>query len=89
MAKHKKSVKQATVSDCDAAFVQSFGKLQVAGDRATTRQVKRKTVVREFDKYFGKSNELANWQRLCTDLGIEHTPESISKCKKVSQQLQT
>jgi hypothetical protein len=84
MAKSKKSETQATVSGCDVALIQSFSNLHVSKDRTTTRRVKRKTVVKEFDNYFGDANELANWQRLCMDLGMEHAPDSISQCKKVS-----
>jgi hypothetical protein len=44
---------------------------------------RKRNIVKEFDSYFGNTSDLANWQRLCHDLGIEGELPSISKCKKV------
>ena len=44
---------------------------------------RKRNIVKEFDSYFGNTNDLANWQRLCYDLDIEGDLPSISKCRKV------
>lgn len=44
---------------------------------------KKTTVVGAFDAYFGEASLLANWQRLCADVGVETTPRSITQAKKV------
>ncbi len=43
----------------------------------------RRDIVSEFDRYFGNENELANWQRLCEDVGIMDELRSITQCRKV------
>lgn len=42
----------------------------------------RRNIVLEFDNYFG-TGTLDDWQRLCTDIGIDGYLSSISKCRKV------
>jgi hypothetical protein len=49
-----------------------------------SKKTKKKTVVGEWKDYFGNETNLANWQRLCTDVGIEELPTSITQCRKVS-----
>lgn len=45
--------------------------------------VARGKVIQLFDDYFGTRN-LANWQRLCIDLGIEEKDiTTVTRCKKV------
>lgn len=45
--------------------------------------VAREQVIQLFDEYFGDRN-LANWQRLCIDLGLgEENLSTVTKCKKV------
>jgi hypothetical protein len=48
------------------------------------RNARNKFIVTEFDVYFGEATKLENWQKLCTDLGIEGPPPSIKQCRKVS-----
>jgi len=40
-------------------------------------------IVAEFDAYFGNTNSIENWQRLCCDVGIGENFPSITKCRKV------
>ncbi|KAF4631442.1 hypothetical protein G7Y89_g6692 [Cudoniella acicularis] len=42
----------------------------------------RRDVVEEFDRYFGNASNLANWQRLCWDVGIEEDLNSVRKCRQ-------
>ena len=43
----------------------------------------KRNIVAEFDGYFGKESRLANWQRLCRDVGIEDELRSITQCRNV------
>ncbi|KAH8804402.1 hypothetical protein F5884DRAFT_680453 [Xylogone sp. PMI_703] len=45
------------------------------------RTVKR-DIVKDFTTYFGEESKLANWQKLCRDLGMLEIPPSITKCRK-------
>lgn len=45
--------------------------------------VSRKTVVNDFNQYFGAVSKLKNWQALCKDLSIEPVPTSLTQCRKV------
>jgi hypothetical protein len=36
-----------------------------------------------WSEYFGESNKLENWQRMCIDLGVEGPLTSLTKCRKV------
>ncbi|ESZ94628.1 hypothetical protein SBOR_4975 [Sclerotinia borealis F-4128] len=47
-----------------------------------TAKTKKKTVVGLWEDYFGNETQLANWQRLCVDVGMEEIPSSITKCRK-------
>ncbi|KAF7956645.1 hypothetical protein EAE96_003979 [Botrytis aclada] len=49
---------------------------------AKTAKTKKKTVVGLWEDYFGNETQLANWQRLCVDVGLEEIPTSITKCRK-------
>jgi hypothetical protein len=49
-----------------------------------SKKTRKKTVVGDWEDYFGNETNLANWQRLCTDVGIEELPTSITQCRKVS-----
>ncbi|KAF7900368.1 uncharacterized protein EAF01_007670 [Botrytis porri] len=53
-----------------------------ASVEAKTAKTKKKTVVGLWEDYFGNETELANWQRLCVDVGLEEIPTSITKCRK-------
>lgn len=46
------------------------------------RKAQAQFIVAEFNAYFGEDTKLANWQKLCTDMGIEGPPRSINKCRK-------
>jgi hypothetical protein len=46
------------------------------------RKKKSRSIVREFDEYFG-SGTLEDWQRLCRDIGLDENPSSITQCRKV------
>lgn len=43
----------------------------------------RNALESEFGDQYGDSSHLSGWQALCTELGVENPPESITKCKKV------
>ncbi|TVY81179.1 hypothetical protein LSUE1_G004912 [Lachnellula suecica] len=45
---------------------------------------KKRNVVAEFDRYFGDDN-LHNWQRMCSDIGLDGDLSSINKCKKAKR----
>ncbi|PQE29306.1 transcription factor Zn C2H2 protein [Rutstroemia sp. NJR-2017a BBW] len=47
-----------------------------------SKKTRKKTVVGDWEDYFGNETNLANWQRLCTDVGIEELPTSITQCRK-------
>jgi hypothetical protein len=51
----------------------------------TTKKSKkgRRNIAAEFNNYFGSEYNLANWQRLCRDLGVQEG-SSITQCKKAS-----
>ncbi|KAF7901024.1 hypothetical protein EAF00_003245 [Botryotinia globosa] len=53
-----------------------------ASVKAKISKSKKKTVVGLWEDYFGNETELANWQRLCVDVGLEEMPTSITKCRK-------
>ncbi|KAG0650621.1 hypothetical protein D0Z07_2210 [Hyphodiscus hymeniophilus] len=42
----------------------------------------RRDIVAEFERYFGNETNLANWQRLCHDVGIAEQLRSINQCRK-------
>lgn len=52
-------------------------------DSNAYRKAQGKFIASEFDEYFGEPNKLRNWQKLCSDLGIDGPPTSITQCKKV------
>ncbi|PBP15552.1 hypothetical protein BUE80_DR013717 [Diplocarpon rosae] len=41
----------------------------------------RRNIVNEFNRYFGDESKLANWVRLCRDVGIQEDLKSITKCR--------
>jgi len=45
-------------------------------------KTKKKTVVGAWKDYFGDEGQLANWQKLCTDVGMDEIPTSITQCRK-------
>ncbi|CCD46283.1 hypothetical protein ACHAPC_004507 [Botrytis cinerea] len=53
-----------------------------ASVKAKIAKTKKKTVVGLWADYFGNETQLANWQRLCVDVGMEEIPTSITKCRK-------
>lgn len=46
------------------------------------KKKKTKSIVRRFDAYFG-SGALADWQRLCRDVGLEGEYPTKNQCTKV------
>ena len=44
---------------------------------------RKRDIVGEFSRYFGEETKLANWQRLCRDVGIEDGLQSVTKCREV------
>jgi len=52
-------------------------------EKITVKKIKKTTVVNAWQDYFGNESQLANWQRLCADVGLEEVPRSITQCKKV------
>ena len=52
-------------------------------DSKAYRKARGQFIVTEFDAYFGEPTKLLNWQKMCTDLGIEKPPKSITQCRKV------
>ncbi|TEY58885.1 hypothetical protein BOTCAL_0197g00150 [Botryotinia calthae] len=53
-----------------------------ASVKAKIAKTKKNTVVGLWADYFGNETQLANWQRLCVDVGMEEIPTSITKCRK-------
>ena len=43
----------------------------------------KRDIASEFNDYFGTVSNLANWQMLCRDVGVEEGLASITQCKKV------
>ncbi|PBP27716.1 hypothetical protein BUE80_DR001235 [Diplocarpon rosae] len=43
----------------------------------------RRNIVNQFNRYFGEESKLANWVRLCRDVGIQEDLESITQCRLV------
>jgi hypothetical protein len=70
-----------------ASFLNDFNCL--ADHEGWNKKKKRKYLVKalnaEIDFYSDESNRLVRWQRLCQEVGVGSEPESITKCKKVSQ----
>lgn len=42
----------------------------------------KRDIVSEFNDYFGTVSNLANWQMLCRDVGVEEELTSITQCRK-------
>ncbi|KAJ8071679.1 hypothetical protein OCU04_001998 [Sclerotinia nivalis] len=53
-----------------------------ASSKQKLTKTKKNTVVGLWEDYFGNETQLANWQRLCVDVGMEETPTSITQCRK-------
>lgn len=51
---------------------------------ALTIRTKKRNIVEDFARYFGNESQLANWQRLCRDIGLRSDLPSIKKCRAVS-----
>lgn len=47
------------------------------------KKARSRNIVKEFGDYFGNESKLANWQMLCSDVGIEGDLSSLNKCKAV------
>ena len=45
----------------------------------------RRDIAFEFSSYFGNESNLANWQRLCRDLGVTEELRSVYQCRDVSR----
>ncbi|KAI9048265.1 hypothetical protein LZ554_008060 [Drepanopeziza brunnea f. sp. 'monogermtubi'] len=41
----------------------------------------RRDIVDQFSRYFGNESKVANWVRLCRDVGIQEDLKSIRQCK--------
>jgi hypothetical protein len=52
-------------------------------DSKAYRKAQGKFIVTEFNEYFGEPTKLLNWEKLCSDLGINGPLRSITQCKKV------
>lgn len=52
-------------------------------DSKAYRKAQGEFIVTEFKEYFGEPTKLLNWQKLCSDLGINGPLRSITQCKKV------
>ncbi|KAF7872624.1 hypothetical protein EAF04_003542 [Stromatinia cepivora] len=60
-------------------------KKEVVGNASSKQKLtktKKNTVVGLWEDYFGNETQLANWQRLCVDVGMEEIPTSITQCRK-------
>ncbi|RAL66261.1 hypothetical protein DID88_005932 [Monilinia fructigena] len=57
-------------------------KVEDSSTKLTTGKTKKKNVVGLWSDYFGNETQLANWQRLCVDVGMEEVPTSITQCRK-------
>ncbi|QSZ33798.1 hypothetical protein DSL72_005370 [Monilinia vaccinii-corymbosi] len=57
-------------------------KVDDSSAKLTTAKTKKTTVVGLWEDYFGNETQLANWQRLCVDVGMEEVPNSITQCRK-------
>ncbi|CAD6454029.1 7237c18b-d525-4c96-a596-3bad317ebf0e [Sclerotinia trifoliorum] len=53
-----------------------------ASSKQKSMKTKKNTVVGLWEDYFGNETQLANWQRLCVDVGMEEIPTSITQCRK-------
>ena len=73
--------------DEDASLAEEFDRLAICQNWATFsktyRREKQRCFAQEFSRYFGRdTNNLAGWQDLCQEVGINRQ-ESITQCKKV------
>ncbi|OWP00681.1 hypothetical protein B2J93_548 [Marssonina coronariae] len=41
----------------------------------------RRNIAEQFKRYFGNESQLANWLRLCRDIGIQEDFKSIRQCR--------
>jgi hypothetical protein len=57
--------------------------LEVLSVREQRKLNRKRDIVGEFARYFGEESKLANWQRLCCDVGIEDDLPSVTKCREV------
>ncbi len=53
------------------------------GKKGKKQKPNHTKVFEEWKAYFGAESNLANWQRLCGDLGLDDNLPSITKCKQV------
>jgi hypothetical protein len=70
-----------------ASLTESFAALTLQqGVVPGTKRYRRERdrfITNEFQEYFGEETKLLNWQKLCTDVGIEGPLKSITQCRKV------
>jgi hypothetical protein len=59
-------------------------KSQKKREKQKHRKKQKRDIAVEFNDYFGDASKLVNWQRLCTDVGIEEKPSSLTACRNVS-----
>jgi hypothetical protein len=77
----RKKTKKSTANE-DGGIATSFKGMNINPDESTPPP--RRNIAAEFARYFGNTDKLANWQRLCQDLGIEEELPSITKCRQVT-----
>src|SRR6266536_5661922 len=53
--------------------------LEVLSVREQRKLNRKRDIVGEFARYFGEESKLANWQRLCRDVGIKDDLPSVTK----------
>lgn len=91
--KNKVGNNESTVADNQVAIVTS-ALAQISMNEpqrsrnpqtAPVPRATKKTIVAEFQRYFGDESKLENWQRLCKDVGIDEDLPSITKCREVRQ----
>ncbi|KAA8574117.1 hypothetical protein EYC84_005639 [Monilinia fructicola] len=76
----EKQSKQMHVSNKGEA--KRVDKVEDSSVKLTTGKTKKKNVVSLWEDYFGNETQLANWQKLCVDVGMEEIPTSITQCRK-------
>jgi hypothetical protein len=69
-----------------AGFIANFDRLAINERWSKNQKKKHRAEAVEFEmaRHYGTDmSKLEKWQDLCCEVGIEDTPPSITKCKKV------
>lgn len=85
MAKKKFKKQLQSTNDAVAVALSGHTISNTAANAPQGRSPKTppRDIAAEFAEYFGRENDLANWQRFCRDLGIEVQLHSVRQCKAV------